>query len=219
VDQTTDFGQAFPPHFRQSVYVLAINGHDLITIDDVLEAFKHDQTVNAVVDVQVWIVKRNDSSRIDIQEQRMMFYQVHLVSVPVPVFPDTVACRAVNSLHRPDYPEHIGQMMNSPFKDDVKGAHFEKYDNMYSMHTWSFPILRSLVPPEGIILPILPDYATKSTSTESLWEFKVRSCANGSRMKQGIHFQEYVSPVAMIESIHIILCMTYGRTKESLLFE
>jgi hypothetical protein len=38
-------------------------------------------------------------------------------------------------------------------------AHFENYDKMYSTGTWIFPILRSLVPPEGIILPICPDYA------------------------------------------------------------
>jgi hypothetical protein len=70
-----------------------------------------------------------------------------------------------------------------------------------------FPILHSLVPPEGIILPIRPDYAINTNSTESLWELQVRSCDNGARMKQGIHFEEYVSPVAMIDSIHILLCM------------
>jgi hypothetical protein len=106
-------------------------------------------------------------------------------------------------------------MMNSPFKADYKGEHFENYDKMYSTGTWSFPILRSVVPPEGIILPIPPDYAVKSTSTESLWELQVHSCANGARMKQGIHFEECFSPVAMIDSIRIriILFMAAAQGK------
>jgi hypothetical protein len=74
-------------------------------------------------------------------------------------------------------------MINIPFKADLKGAHFENYDKMHSTGTWSFPILRSLVPLEGIILPINHDYAVKSTSTESSWELQVSSCANGARMQ------------------------------------
>jgi hypothetical protein len=62
VDQTTAFRQAFPPHFRRSVYVLAINGHDPITVDYVLDAFKQCQKVNYAIEVQVWLVKRNASA-------------------------------------------------------------------------------------------------------------------------------------------------------------
>jgi hypothetical protein len=68
----------------------------------------------------------------------MMFNQVRFFSVPVPVFPDDDEYRAVTSLHFhdcPDCPEHIGQMVNSPFKYDFKGKKIEKYDKMYSRGT------------------------------------------------------------------------------------
>jgi hypothetical protein len=81
VDQTTDFGKAFPPHFRRSVYVLAINVHDPITIEDILEAFKQCHTVNSVIEVQVWLVKLNAYACTDIEEQIMMFDQVRFGSV------------------------------------------------------------------------------------------------------------------------------------------
>jgi hypothetical protein len=117
VNQTTDFVQDFPIHFCRSVYVLAINGYTPISVDDVLDAFKQCQNMNAVIEVQVLLVKRNASARTDIEEQIMMFDQVCFVSVPVPVSPDAVACRAVTSLYRPECPENIEHMMNIPVKE------------------------------------------------------------------------------------------------------
>jgi hypothetical protein len=78
---------------------------------------------------------------------------------------DGGVCHTVTSLIKPDCPAHIGQMMKSPLKAEFKGAHFENYDKMYSTGTWSFPVLRYLIPAAAVLLAILPEYAVESTST------------------------------------------------------
>jgi hypothetical protein len=104
-------------------------------------------------------------------------------------------------------------MTKSPFKADFKSANFENYDKMYRTGTWSYPLLYSLIPSETVLLPIRPSYAVKATMTEALWELQARSCANGARMKQGIHFDESFSPVASITNIRIILCLGASQGK------
>jgi hypothetical protein len=81
VDQETSFGRAFPPHVRHNVYVLAIGSYDPITVEDVLTAFKSCQSANEVKPIQVWLVKRNSTTRTYIEEQLMMFDQVRFVPV------------------------------------------------------------------------------------------------------------------------------------------
>jgi hypothetical protein len=205
VEQDSDFGQAFPSHFRQNVHILDIDDHDPVTIEDVPAALNSKQNANAVVSIGMWIIKRNSYIRTDIEEQHMMYGQVRFVPVLVPSLPEPITCRDVASLHKADYPGHIDQRMKSPFKAGFKGAHFENYDNMYSTGTWSHPVLRSLIPAEAVFLPIRTAYAVTSTNTESIWDLQVRSCANEALMQQGVHFYQSSSPVASIENIHILL--------------
>jgi hypothetical protein len=134
-----------------------------------------------------------------------MFDQVRFIPVTLPVISESVACRAITSLYKPNCPEHIGQMMKSPFKSEVKGAHLENYDKMHQTGTWSYPVLRSLIPRAAVLLPIRPVYTIKPTSKEFLWEPQVRSCANGAHMVQCIHYEESFAPVASIENIPILL--------------
>jgi hypothetical protein len=103
----------------------------------------------------------------------MMFDQVRFVPIPVPVLPESYAHRAVISLYKPDWPEHIGQMMMSPFKAEFKGDHFENYENMYSTGALSFPVLRSLLPSGVLLLPTRPAYALKSTSPSPFGKSKL----------------------------------------------
>jgi hypothetical protein len=191
VEQDSDFGRAFPP-------ILVIDDHG---IDGVLADLTSKKSANAVVSIEMWIVKRNSNICTDIEEQNMMYDQVRFVLVSVPSLSEPVACRAIASLHKAYCPKHIGQMIKSPFKADLKGAHFENYDKMYSTGTWSYPLLRSLSPPEAVLLPIRSAYAT----TESLSDFQVHSCANSARMQQGVHFDQSFSHVASIGNIHILL--------------
>jgi hypothetical protein len=170
--------------------MLAISNHYPIIVPKILTYFASQQAANVSISVSVWLVKRNSAQRTDIKEQHMMFDQVRFIPVPVPVLPQAIACHVITSLYKPDCPKHIGQMMQSPFKADFKAKHFENYGNIYATGTWNLPVLRSLLPKDVLLLLICPVYAIKSTYTESLWELQVRSYANGSRIKQGIHFDE-----------------------------
>jgi hypothetical protein len=188
IGQDTSLSHAFPAHFHQNVYILAVADQDHVTVEDVLITINSNQSANAVISIEIWIVKRNNNVHTDLEEQRMMYDQVLFVPVLLPSLPEIFVCRAVAYLHKPECPEYIEQMMKSPFKADFKGSHFENNDKMYSTGTWSYPLLRSIIPPEAVLLPLRPAYTVKSTTMESLWELQVRSCANGARMKQGVHF-------------------------------
>jgi hypothetical protein len=144
-----------------------------------------------------------------------MFDHVHFVSIPVLVLPEAHTCRAVTPLYKPDCPVHIRHIiMKSPFKADFKGAHFESYDKMYATGTWIFPVLRSLLPSNALLISTHPDYAVKPMSTESLWETQLCSCANGSHMKQGFNYEESYTLVTSINITHIFLCIDDAHGKK-----
>jgi hypothetical protein len=188
VGTTSDgvLAQSLPPNFRHNIYILAIGVHDPVTVIEVLAAFRSSQVPPAIAQVDVWIVKRNNRPHADLEEQRMMFNQVRFVPINLDPVPDPVACRAVTSLHKPECPEHVGQMVRSPFRSDFEIAHFENYDKMYQTGTWSYPVAKTLLPSGTVILPLRSTYTVKSTETDSLWELQVRSCANGVHMIEGI---------------------------------
>jgi hypothetical protein len=79
---------------------------------------------SAVAQVDLWIAKGNNLPRTDLEEQRMMFNQVRFSPVAIYPIPDPVARPAVKSLHKPEFPEHVGQMVRSPFRFDFNLAHF-----------------------------------------------------------------------------------------------
>jgi hypothetical protein len=69
VEQASAFGRAFPPHYHPNVYILVIDDHDPVTIEDFLAALNSKQSANAVVSIKIWIVKRNSNICTDIEEQ------------------------------------------------------------------------------------------------------------------------------------------------------
>jgi hypothetical protein len=144
---------------------LTVADHDPINIEEVITDFISQQAVDVIVPVSVWLVNRISPQYTYIEEKWMMFDQVHFVHIPVPVLLEAYACHVVTSLYKPDCPAHISQMMKSPFKADFIGAHFENYEKMYATGTWSFPVIRLLLPSDALLLPIRPVYAVKSTST------------------------------------------------------
>jgi hypothetical protein len=89
------------------------------------------QVPNVTSEVDLWIVKRNNAPSTNIEERHTMFNQLHFAPVLSAPMPDLVACRAVTSLLKPDCPEHVGQMVRSPFRAYFKVAHFDNYDKMY----------------------------------------------------------------------------------------
>jgi hypothetical protein len=102
----------------------------------------------------LWIVKRKNRPRTDIEEQWQMFNQARFVPVNIPTLPISVVCRIVTSLVKPECPEHVGKMVHHPFWDEFKFTNFENYDKMYSTRTWSYPVNKSIFPLDALILPI-----------------------------------------------------------------
>jgi hypothetical protein len=125
IGQDTIFGRAFPAQFFWNVYILAVEDQYPVTVEDVLAVINSKQSANAVVSIEMWIVKRNTNVRTDLEEQQMMYDQVRVVPIYLPSLSEPVACRAVASLQKPECPDHIGQMMKRPFKADFKGRHFD----------------------------------------------------------------------------------------------
>jgi hypothetical protein len=211
--------KSLPPNFRRNIYILAIGVHDHGIVIEVLEACISSQVPSVIAYVDLWIVKRNNRPHTDLEEQRMMFNQVRFAPINLDPIPDSVACRAVTSLHKPECPEHVVQMVWSPFWLDFKLAHFENYDEMYETVTWSYPVAKTLLPSGAVILPIRSTYAVKYTETDSLWELQFRSCDNGARMIEDIHYDQPFTPIAMSDIICIIISLGSAQGKQAYILE
>jgi hypothetical protein len=84
----------------------------------------------------------------------MVFNQVRFAPINIDPMPDPVVCRTVTSLHKPECPEHVGQMVCISFGSDFKLVHFENYNKMCQSGTWSYPVAKTLLPSSVAILPI-----------------------------------------------------------------
>jgi hypothetical protein len=214
--QTADgiLARSLLPNYRQNIYLLAIGGFGPITTLEVLEALKSSQVAHITQDVDMWIVKRNKPPSTDLEEQRSIFKQVRLAPVDIDPIPEHVACRALTSLTKPDCPAHVDQMVRSPFRAKFKFAHFENYDKMYQAGTWSYPVDNKCLPSKAVTLPMQSPHASKSTPTESLWELQVRAYSNGAQIIDGIYYDQSYAPVAMIDSIYVLLGMRGSQGKK-----
>jgi hypothetical protein len=79
--------RSLPANFYRNIYILAIGSDDPVTINEVLDAFRSSQVPNAIADIDLWIVKRNNQPRNYIEEQRHMFNQVHYAPAKSPPMP------------------------------------------------------------------------------------------------------------------------------------
>jgi hypothetical protein len=166
--------------------------------------------------IELGIVKPNSHHRTALKEQRTMFNQVRFAPVTVPDLPtpiEPVACRAVTAGIKPDTPAHLGDMLKSPYKAELKVAHFENYDKMYRTGTWSAPVLRSLLPPDAVILPPRSVYAAKPSEIANVYDLQVGTCVNGSKMIEGVHYDQYFGPVSSIDSIRMMLALGAAQRK------
>jgi hypothetical protein len=75
---------------------------------------------------------------------------------------------------------------------------------MYRTGTWSAPVLRSLLPHDAVILPPHSVYAVKPSEVSNVYDLEVRTCANGSKMIEGVHYDQYFAPVSSIKSIRMM---------------
>jgi hypothetical protein len=145
-----------------------------------------------------------------------MFNQVRFTPVTVPdlLIPiEPVACRAVTAGIKPDTPAHLGDMLKSPYKAEVKAAYFENYDKMYRTGTWNVPVLQSLLPPDAVVLPPRSIYAVKPSEVANVYELQVRTCSNGSKMIEGVHYDQSFAPVSSIDSIQMMIALGAAQRK------
>jgi hypothetical protein len=210
-DADSLFLKALPPYYRRNIYMITVNDSDPVTVDDTLAALKSCQVLHAMSRIELGIVKRKSHHRTALEEQRAMFNQVRFAPVTVPDLPipiEPVACCAVTAGIKHDTPAHLGDMLKSPYKAEFKAAHFENYDKMYRTGTWSAPVLQSLLPPDAVILLTLSVYAVKPSEVANVYDLQVRTCANGSKMIEGVHYDQSFAPVSSIvrKSMHRRAC-------------
>ncbi len=92
-----------------------------------------------------------------------------------------------------------------PFAADWCDTLFQNYDKMMKTGTFSAPLLHSLVPPDKAVLCPHVACKVKDTSIPHQYDLYARTCADGSTQKEYIDFQDSYSPIASIDSIHILL--------------
>jgi hypothetical protein len=166
--------------------------------------------------IKLGIVKRNSHHWTALEEQRAMFNQVRFAPVTVPDLPipiEPVTCRAVTAGIKTDTPAHLGDMLKSPYTAEFKAVHLLNYDKMYRTGTWSAPVLRSLLPPDAVILPPSSVYAVKPSEVANVYDLQVRTCANGSKMIEGVHYDQSFAPVYSIDSIRMMIALSAAQRK------
>ena len=65
---------------------------------------------------------------------------------------------------------------------------------MHNIACLSRPFLRTLLPKGVMILAPRLSYEVKNTDLDIFYELKIRMCGNGSKMIEGIHFDDSYSP-------------------------
>ena len=104
--------------------------------------------------------------------------------------------KVVESAIKPEVPLHIGIALKSPFRSEWIEATFGGYDKMHRSSTFSRPFLRSSLPPNSLILSPRLSFEVRNTDLDYFYNLRVRVCANGSKMIEGVHFDDSFSPAA-----------------------
>ena len=71
---------------------------------------------------------------------------------------------------------------------------FACFDKMHYTACLSRPFLRTLLQKGVMILVPRLSYEVKNTDLDNFYELKIRICGNGSKMIEGIHFDDSYSP-------------------------
>jgi hypothetical protein len=79
--------------------------------------------------------------------------------------------------------------------------------------TWSAPVLRSLLPPDTVILLPRSVYAVKPSEVANVYDLQVRTCANVSSMIEGVYYDQSFYPVSSIDSIRMMIALGAAQRK------
>lgn len=115
--------------------------------------------------------------------------------------------KVIEAPAKPDVPEHIGIALRSSFRSDWLESIFAAYDKMHNTSTLSHPFLRINLPSNALILAPKLSFEVLTTDMDYFYELKVRLCANGPKMLEGIHFDESYSPACDGASFCLTICI------------
>ena len=104
---------------------------------------------------------------------------------------------------KPHTPEHVGEALNSPIRSHWIECLFNCYDKMHNTGTLSCPFPRNQLPKDKKVLPTRLSFEVSLTDILNFYEIKVRMCANGSRMIQGVDFTSSYSPTVDADSFRL----------------
>ena len=121
--------------------------------------------------------------------------------------PAPYIAKVVESMLKPEIPPHMGIALKSPYRAEWIEATFNGYEKMHRTSTLSRPFLRSMLPPNALILSPRLSFEVRTTDLDFFYELKVRLCADGSKMLAGVHFDESYSPVCNGSSFCHAICL------------
>ena len=98
-----------------------------------------------------------------------------------------------------------GEALNSNIRSHWIECLFNCCDKMHNSGTLSCPFPRINIPAHKKVLPTRLSFEVKLTDVLDFYEIKVRMCANGSKMIQGVDFSDSYAPTVDADSFRLTL--------------
>ena len=158
--------QSFGEEYWTNMWILSIDGNEPITCETVLRILRNAQKRKRTNSIHIIAVKRKHAViRTSLAENRAAFNQIRFRPIV-----DAVANKLISTPIKPDTPEHIGQIVNSPHKPEWTEAIFENYEKMHRSSTFSAPFLRSDLPPGTKVLRPRISFKVKLTDMQNQYK-------------------------------------------------
>ena len=77
-------------------------------------------------------------------------------------------------MSKPEVPLHMGIALKSPYRSEWIESTYNGYDKMHRTGTLSRPFLRSMLPPNALILAPRLSFEVCTTDLDFFYELKVR---------------------------------------------
>jgi len=198
--------------YNSSFWILSINSTEFMTAPAVINYLRSVQNPTVTTYVPAIFARCIAHQRTSLSGHRAVFNQIRLSCIQPSIDTSSLSSvvapaglKVVSSPTRPETPSHFGATFASPFASNWKDALFQNYNKMLNCGTFSAPILRSSVPLNKTILRPQIACRVKDTSIPHQYDLYARTCADGSTQKENIDFTDSYSPVASIDSLHLLL--------------
>lgn len=209
VEQCTNIStwyKSIPAAFRRNVFILSIENNDIIHDDYAIKLLHQHQQNNVPSVIKITLVKRSKYKALTtLAENRIIFDHNNLTTLydkehhehPIPKINKLVTCP-----EKPDTPAHIGDVLKSRLASDWKSSMFENFDKMHDTGTFALMHIKDM---PKTVKPVKSrvSFRVKHTDVANIYELYSRTCANGSRMVEGVDFSISYAPCASVQSIYL----------------